>query len=140
MGRLTTYRPLPDAAYDPRVTDLDNPVRPPKGRMVGPDGVVVADTWKNRNRSNTTPFQLAAGGPSTRAFPKNERRTGLVINNKDAAASCQVSFGNDQGTNGVTLAPGATMLLDFTTPNDEMYLFSAAAILVTVIEISRGIG
>ena len=136
MGRITRYRGLPDQAYDPRVTDLTNPVRPP-GRKPG-EPMIAADQFRNRNVSNTTPFQLVAGAVAIRALPKNLRRTGLQIQNKDATGVLFYAFGNGADISGLQLAAGASALYDFTTPSDELYLFSANAIQVTILEMSRG--
>lgn len=134
MGRYTTYRPLPDSPYDPRVTDINRPLSPPKG--TGPTGAI--DTFRNKNIANTTPIQLV-GGIATRALPQNPRRTGLMIQNKDAAATMFYSFGNSADTNSFQLAPGASALFDFTTPSSEVWLFSASAsIQVMLLEMSRG--
>ena len=136
MGRLTVYTPLPDQPYDPRVTDLDNPVRPPKSSGVnGIPGSV--DLYRNRNKSNTTPIQLTAN-VSTRILPANPRRTGILLQNKDAAGTLNFSFGNDASALSPSLAPGAFLLLDFTTPFDELYVFAVANIQIAIVEISRG--
>lgn len=132
MGRITSYRPLPDQAYDPRVTDLDNPLIPPAA--TGPGSL---DNFRNRNVANTTPTQLVAN-VSTRILGANPRRTGLLIQNKDATASLFFAFGNAADITSVSVPPGGYALFDFTTPASELYLFSTANIQVSVLEMIRG--
>jgi hypothetical protein len=143
MGRLTVYTALPDQAYDPRVTDLDNPVRPPKATdfkfdTAGNPIPGSQDTFRNRNRSNTTPIQLTLN-QSTRVLPANPRRTGLFIQNKDPVTTLNFSFGNDASALSPGIAPGGSALFYFTTPGDELYLFATASIQAAIIEISRGV-
>lgn len=145
----TRFRALPDAAYDPRVTDLSKPLNPAPGYgdgafapATGPVPGVAAlapgamGGYVNRNISAQSFFQLVAG-VTTRALSANIRRSGLVIQNKDAAAVLVYSLGNDRGLNGFNVAAGGTVLFDFTTPPDTLYLISAANILVAVLEITR---
>lgn len=141
MGQKTRYTPLPDQAYDPRVTDLSKPLNVPAAtgpQAVDPaTGQPIAGNWRNRNVTQTIPVQLVAG-VSLRVLVNNQRRTGLVIQNLDAAASLNYSFGNDIAAFGKTIAPGGADLYDFTTPSDALYLFCVAAnIRVLVMEISR---
>jgi hypothetical protein len=143
MGKFTEYRALPDSPYDPRVTDIDSPVRPPKATDFKLDAAGnpipgSQDNFKNRNKSNTTPIQLVAG-QSVRALPANPRRSGLMIVNKDATATLFYSFGNSADVLALEIAPKGSALFDFTTPGDELYLFSSANIQVALLEISRGI-
>jgi hypothetical protein len=77
------------------------------------------------------------GGVVTRALAFNARRTGLFIQNKDAAAVCYFNFNIAADVNSADLPPGGVLLLDFTTVPGELYLFSPANIQVVVIEISR---
>ena len=148
----TRYRPLPDDAYDPRVTQLDAPLNAPPGAgafnpntgnftngAVNPvTGVPLGQTrrYYNRNVSAMNVVQLVAG-QSIRFLPYNDRRSGLQINNRDATAVLLYSFGNDAGLNGLAIAAGGMALYDFTTPPDSLYLLSTANILVVVLEISR---
>jgi hypothetical protein len=154
MGRLTKYRPVPDQSYDPRVTDLSRPLNVPG--MTGPQsGIPYLDSsgapttgsaqnpnsagmgWTNRNVTNQIPFLLTAG-ISTRALPYNAKRTGLVIQNLDAAQPLSYSFSNDLQALGLQIGAGGAALFDFTTPPDTLYLFCGAAnIQVAVVEISR---
>jgi hypothetical protein len=157
MGRLTRPRPQPDQAYDPRVTDLSRPLNIPgvtgpqagipwidpstglttSGAAINPQGGPTSGGWINRNVSNTIPFNLVAG-VSVRALPYNQKRTGLIIQNKDAVNALNVSFANDLGANGMQISAGVTVLLDFTTPPDTVYLFANVAnIQCIVIEYSR---
>lgn len=140
MGRPTRYTQLPDQPYDPRITDINNPVRPPtpSGTVTLPNGQRV-DQFRNRNRRNTTPIQLVGGAPSIRVLPANPLRTGLIIQNKDSAATLFVSYGSQADVNSLQIAAGGNILEDFTCPKDEVYLFSVAAnIQVVIIETSRG--
>ncbi len=143
------FRALPDAAYDPRVTDLSRPLNPAPGYGDGafapPTGPVpgaaalapgVMGGFINRNISAQTVFQLV-GNVSTRALMSNVRRSGLIIQNKDATATLVYSLGNDRKFNGFDISPGGTVLFDFTTPPDTLYLISTADILVAVLEVSR---
>lgn len=134
MGRRTLYRALPDHSYDPRVTDLAYPLRPPIGKL--PDGSV--DLFRNKNIANTTPIQLVANAASIRVLPNNLRRTGLIVQNKDATVAGFVGFGVQADANSLSLAAGAIMLLDFTCPTSEVYLFSTANIQMVLVEMSRG--
>ncbi len=128
--RRRTLLTMPDSASDPRVTDLSQPLIPPRHDM-------TADTWMNRNRSTTIPFQLVAN-ESTRALPYNPRRSGLLIQNLDPAVDLRYSFANDlKGSGLIALPNGGSALFDFTTPPDELYLFATAAISVMVMEITR---
>lgn len=122
---------LPDAPYDVRVTDLGRPLKPPAF-------AAELDGFKNRNLTSTIPVQLQAG-LSVRILPRNLRRSGLLIQNVDVAADIRYSFGNDLGTSGLLLkANGSAALFDFTTPPDELYLFSTANASVIVLEMTRG--
>ena len=147
MGRpIPPFRGLPDQAYDPRVTDLERPLRAPQGPSTAgmpadgnnstPNGGYV-----NRNRANTVPFQLVGGAASIRALPANSKRSGLILQNKDSAATLNFAFGNVADANSLQLAAGASILLDFTCPQDEVWLFSSASnIICTIVEMSRGVG
>lgn len=167
MGRPTKYRPLPDQAYDPRVTDLSSPLNVPGSsgpqatypytdaatglmttgadlaagngpgtpgyQKTGPNG----SGWQNRNVTNTIPFSLVAG-VSARVLPVNYKRTGLLLQNLDATAVLNFSFGNDLQGFGAQIGAGGSALFDFTTPPDTLYLFCATAnIQALVMEISR---
>jgi hypothetical protein len=145
MGQKTRYAPLPDQAYDPRVTDLSKPFNVPAA--TGPQAITSIDPatglattqggWVNRNVTNTIPFQLTAG-VSTRALPYNPKRTGLLIQNDDTVNPLNFSFSNDLKGNGVSIGPGGAVLFDFTTPPDTLYLFCGGAnIACLVLEISR---
>lgn len=148
MRPRTRYRALPDAAYDPRLTDLSRPLNAPLGAGVdssgqftpGDPGAVAAAIgsrrYFNKNVSQMIGVQLVAG-VSLRVLPFNDRRSGLQINNLDATAALSYSFGNDLQTLGIQLAAGAMALYDFTTPADTLYLFSTANIFVVVLEVSR---
>lgn len=122
---------LPDVPSDVRITDLTRPIHPPSA-------LAMLDQFKNRNNASTVQFQLV-GGVSIRALPKNYRRTGLRIQNRDASAVIFYSVGNDLGVNGFSVAPGGSDLYDFTTPSDEIYLISAANASVLVLEMTRGV-
>src|SRR5208282_3213588 len=157
MGAKTRYRPQPDSGYDVRVTDLStvpfnasNPGTGPGagGVQVGTDALgnpIMKRTgqWVNRNVSNTTPILLPALMiNSVRQLPANPLRTGLLIQNKDPTVTIQVSFGNDAGSLGQNIGPGASQLFDFTTPGDSVYLFNgnAAAVQMVITEIVRAAG
>ena len=143
MGRYSPYRNLPDQAYDPRVTDLDKPLRAPKGPapVVNPDGSTSPGGYVNRNRANTITLQIIGAQPSVRVLPANSRRSGLLLQNKDSVNAVNFAFGNQADANAPQLAAQATLLLDFTTPQDELWLFSSASnILVAIVEITRGVG
>ncbi len=135
----TDYQHMPDAGYDPRVTDLSHPLN--MGRIAGAGlpgsgSGAAARRYYNKNVSTLTPVQLTAN-VSLRILPYNDRRSGLQIVNKDPAAPLNYSFGNDAGVNGLQLAAGGMALYDFTTPPDTLYLLAAADILVAILEISR---
>ena len=149
IPRSTRYRALPDAAYDPRVTDLSRPLNPAPGYGNGPFEPATGPTpgtaalapgafggFVNRNTSNQLFFQLTAN-KSLRALVANPRRCGLEIQNRDATAALVYSFGTDRGFNGLLVAAGGSVLYDFTTPPDTIYLISSANILVAMLEISR---
>jgi len=168
MGKKTSYKPLPDQAYDPRITDLSKPLNVPG--LTGPQASIPytdasgnvtsgadmvagippgtpqnsplrggASGWINRNVTNTIPFQLTAG-QTTRALPNNYKRTGVIIQNLDATATLNYSWANDLQGFGAQIPPGGSVLLDFTTPPDVLYLFvgGLANIQALVIEFSRG--
>jgi hypothetical protein len=141
MGQKTVYTPLPDQAYDPRVTDLSKPLNVPAATgplAINPaTGAPAAGNWKNRNVTQTIPVQLTTG-VSLRVLVNNYRRTGCIIQNRDAAATLQYSWGNDIQASGKSIAPGGADLYDFTTPSDALYLFCASAnIAVLIMEFSR---
>lgn len=165
MGRPTKYTPLPDQAYDPRVTDLSQPLNVPAS--TGPQAIYPfadpktglpttgsdiaagippgsragAGGWINRNVTNTIPYTILAG-QSTRALPVNYKRTGVIIQNLDATATLNYSFANDLQNFGGQIGPGGSVLLDFTCPPDTLYLFvgGAANIQALVVEFSRSGG
>lgn len=124
-GRLT----LPDSPYDVRLTDLSRPLKPPSF-------AAELDQFTNRNGTSTINFQLVAN-TSVRVLPRNPRRSGLLINNLDAAADLRYSFGNNLGPDGLLIVPRGAALFDFTTPPDELYLFSTANISVIVMDMTR---
>jgi hypothetical protein len=134
MGRDTRYRSLPDQAYDPRVTSLEFPLRPPVPKNA--DGTL--DNFRNRNLRNTTPIQLVGGAASVRVLPANPRRTGLIIQNKDTAATLFVGYGIQADLNAFQIPPGGSILEDFTCPAGEVYLFSTANIQAVLIDTTRG--
>lgn len=129
MRQRHIVRRLPDASYDVGVTDLSRPLRPP-------GSLSVVDQFRNRNNASTIPFQLQPG-ISIRALPRNPRRTGLRIQNRDATALIFYSVGNDQGANGFQIAAGGSDLYDFTCPRDEIYLYSAVSASVLILEMTR---
>jgi len=163
-SRYTKYAPVPDQPYDPRVTDLTRPLRVPGLGMpasggypvggtasggtgqpigsadaaaAGAQPVTVVDNFKNRNRTYTLPVLLTAGVP-LRILPANFRRTGLIIQNRDPATALFYAFGNAADSNSLSIAAGGTVLLDFTTPRDEVWLLAVGSNLQAVIaEISR---
>lgn len=122
-----------DSPYDVRMTDLNNPLMPPRGQGGG-----GGDGFVNRNVSNTTPFVLVGGAEAIRALPRNPRRVGLQIQNLDPSADLRYSVGNNLNGNGLLVVPRGTVLYDFTTPPDELYLWSAANITVIVMDVTRG--
>ena len=152
MGQKTRYTPLPDQAYDPRNTDLSKPFNVPAA--TGPQQIATDDAgnpvinpttglattqggWINRNVTNTIPFGLIAG-VTRRALPSNPKRTGLVIQNLDATNALNFSFSNDLQGNGLQIGAGGSVLFDFTTPPDTLYLFSGGSNLnAIVLEITR---
>ena len=135
MGRFTRYRALPDSASDARITDLDNPLHPPKAFNTATGQL---DRWKNLNIRNTTPITLVGGADPIRVLGKNYRRTGLIIQNRDTAASLFIAYGNANGQNTIALPAGGILLEDFTCPSDEVYLSSTANIIAVVVETVRG--
>jgi hypothetical protein len=145
MGQKTRYTPLPDQAYDPRITDLSKPFNVPAA--TGPQAIASIDPttglattqggWVNRNVTNTIPVQLVALA-TVRILPTNPKRTGVLIQNLDATATLNFSFSNDLQGNGAQVGAGGSVLLDFTTPPDTLYLFCATAnIRALVMEFSR---
>lgn len=140
MGKLTHYRQLPDHAYDPRVTDLSRPLRPPAPAAPSAAQVAAGDMFRNRNVANTTPMQLVANAPSVRVLPANYRRTGMIIQNKDTTADLFYSFGVAADANSHSIPHGGYVLLDFTTPNSELYLFATANVLAVVTDMTRQAG
>lgn len=135
MGKLTRYHPMPDSAYDPRITELGSPLRTPRVNTPPPG---TGDAYRNRNISNTTPIQLVAGAPSVRVLPNNPRRSGLLIQNKDTTSALFVGFGLQADANSLSIPAGGFILLDFTCPNSEVYAFSAASIQAVFIDMTRG--
>lgn len=128
------YRSLPDQPYSVGVTDLSRPLIPPNARGGGKSGL---DTFTNRNISSTTPFQLVAN-TTVRALPRNPRRVGLQIQNIDTTNILRYSLGNDLQGSGLYVGALGTVLYDFTTPPDELYLFSTTNMQCIVLEITRG--
>lgn len=140
MGKYTQVNMLPDSPSDPRITDTSNPLRAP-GRRPGqplPRMSNAPDNFRNRTVVNTTPIQLVAGAAAVRVLPNNERRTGLIIQNKDTTADLFIGFGNAADANSFALKAGVSILLDFTCPAGEVYAFSASAIQAVFVEMSRG--
>ena len=125
---------VPDQSYDPRVTDLSQPLIPP-GR--DPNSGASLDNFRNRNIRNTSAIQLQTG-IALRVLGANLRRTGLIVQNKDAAANAFIAYGNAANGTSFQLAPGGSILEDFTCPSGELWAFSAANIQIVVIETSRG--
>jgi hypothetical protein len=72
-----------------------------------------------------------------RVLPANPRRTGLILQNKDPTAVLYFSFGVAADTNSPFLNPGQFMLLDFTTPASELYLFATANIVASATDMTR---
>src|SRR5271163_4848103 len=116
MGRLTKYRPLPDQAYDPRITNMERPLNVPAS--TGPQASILPNPvnpgWTNKNVTNQIPFQLVAG-LSTRALAYNAKRCGLLIQNLDATQPLNYSFSNDLQGIGFLIGPQGAALFDFTT-------------------------
>lgn len=119
-----------DSPYAVDQTDIRRPIYPPSMDS-------SLDNFRNRNNTSTTPFILVGNAPSTRALPRNLRRTGLRIQNIDATATLFYSIGNDLGANGLQIPPGGSDLYDFWTPRDEVYLFAVANIRVVIMEGTR---
>lgn len=152
MGKLTRYRALPDQSYDPRVTDLSKPFNVPAS--TGPQTVTIDPNtgaqvtqggWINRNVTNTIPVRLVGiiagiSSGSVRILPNNPKRTGLLIQNLDAVNALNFSFANDLAGNGAQIGAGGSILLDFTTAPDALYLFSAVPLSALVLEFSRMAG
>lgn len=128
---------LPDASYDSRVTDMSRPLMPPNARNTGPNGQPI-DTFRNRTISATTPFSIIANAPSVRALPYNPRRVGLQIQNLDSTNILRYSLGNDLNVSGLYVVALGTVLYDFTTPPDELWLASTTNIQCIVLEMTRG--
>lgn len=124
---------MPDQGYDARVTDMSRPLYPP-----GAGNPNSTDTFKNRTISTTTPFAIVANDPSVRALPYNPRRVGLQIQNLDSTNILRYSLGNDLAGAGLYVVALGTVLYDFTTPPDELYLFSTTNIQCIVLEMTRG--
>jgi hypothetical protein len=123
---------MPDQSYDSRVTDMSSPLITPGPALGG-----VLDNFKNRNIRNTAAIQLQAN-VALRVLGQNFRRTGLLIQNKDSAATLFIAYGNVADINSLGLPPGGFILEDFTTPKDEVWLFATANIQATVVETMRG--
>lgn len=122
---------LPDSPYDTAVTDINRP-------LIAPRQDYALDNFLNRNLTVTTPYVLVAG-VSVRALARNQRRVGMIIQNKDATGDMFYSFGNNLGQDGLLIAPRGSVLFDFTTPADELYLFSAFNVYTIVMEVTRGV-
>ena len=125
---------------DPAVTDLYAPLNPTKtpAQVAAAVAAGTADNYRNRNVSNTTPVQLVANAASVRVLPQNPRRTGLLIQNKDPVSDLFIGFGQKATINSLSVAPGGYVLLDFTTPNSEVYAFATANIQAVFVDMSRG--
>jgi hypothetical protein len=128
------FRALPDSPYAPGVTDVSRPLRPPSAKG---SGGAALDGFVNRNISGTTNFSLVAG-VTIRALPRNPRRVGLQIQNIDTTSILRYSLGNDLQGSGLYVGSLGTVLYDFTTPPDELYLFSVTNLQCIILEISRG--
>lgn len=133
MGRLTRYVALPDQAYDPRLTDLSNPVRPPSARS----GTGALDKFVNRTITNTAPIQLVANA-GQRVLPNNRRRVGLLIQNKDTTNDLFIGFGNAADANSLSIPARGFILLDFACPASEVYAFATANIQAVFVDMTRG--
>lgn len=136
MGRLTRYQRLPDSPSDARITDLSRPLRPPVS-LDPVTGAPTGDGFRNRNVANSTPIQLVGGAQSVRVLPANPRRTGMLIQNKDPTASLYFSFGVAADINSPFLQAGQFVLLDFTTPASELYLYATANVVASVTDMTR---
>ncbi len=124
-------RTLPDDSSDARLTDLSRPLLPTPQNF-------ALDSFVNRNLTSTTPYVLVGLAPAVRALPRNPRRVGLLIQNKDPGADLFYSLGNNLSGDGIIIPPRGSVLFDFTTPPDEVYLYSAANVYCLVVEIIRG--
>jgi hypothetical protein len=129
--RPQRYHKLPDNPASDKVTDIGRPIYPPSM-------AVQLDGFTNRNLTTTLSTQLT-GGESLRLLPRNLRRCGLQIQNLDATGFLHYSFGNDLGENGFSLGPNGMALYDFTTPPDELYLFSTVNLRCVVMDVTRGV-
>ncbi len=76
-------------------------------------------------RSTPIPFRLVAGQPFN-VSAANDDRIGLILQNRDAAATLYYSFGGQADLTTGALSVGQTLLLDFITPTDALWVYAAA--------------
>ncbi len=128
---MAPRRTLPDNPSDVRLTDINRPLMPTRQDF-------ALDSFQNRNLTSTTPYVLVGLATGIRALPRNPRRVGLQIQNKDASADLFYSLGNNLNGDGIVIPPRGSVLYDFTTPPDELYLYSGANVICLVVEMMRG--
>ena len=133
MARFAPYRPLPDQPYDARLTDLNNPLRPPRGAPAK----AQPDTFRNRTIANSTPITLVGNAASIRVLPANFRRVGLLIQNRDTTSALFIGFGVVADANSFSVAAGQSILLDFTCPRSEIYAFATSNLLSVFVDMTR---
>lgn len=78
--------------------------------------------WKNNRSGTTTPFTVA--DTSTQIVPANGNRVLLIIQNFSTTDTLYFNFGQAASAlNGIALAVGAGIILDFACPNDSVNVF-----------------
>jgi hypothetical protein len=131
----TTYKALPWDITSAGITDTHHPLNPkPVTNRPNPD------QFRNRNGRATFPVQLIGLAPSVRVLGANPRRTGLIIQNKDAVTPLYVGYGTQANVNSFYVAPLGAILEDFTTPGDEIWLYATTNLQAVIVETTRKAG
>lgn len=91
--------------------------------VFNPPALGLENVWQNLNTALLTPFDVA--NASSQVISGNPRRNGLIIQNQSAlGADLYVNFGAAASVaNGLLLASGVTLLLDFWCPRDDIHVF-----------------
>lgn len=87
-------------------------------------------------RSTPIPFAVVGNSPAIVVASQNPNRKGLMMKNLDLVDLLYVGFGTLADTNGFSIEPGQTVLLDFVCPTDAISVFSTANIRGFLVEFA----
>jgi hypothetical protein len=133
----TQYRPVPFDISSAGVTDLRNPLNP---QPIDPRNRKKPDEFRNKNGRATFPVQVIGLAASVRVLGANPRRTGLIIQNKDAVTPLYIGYGTQANVNSFYVGPLGSILEDFTCPSDEVWVYATTNVQAVFIETTRKAG